>query len=111
MPVIAYRLQPWAFVDRLVFEQCPPAFSIVPMARDASPEQRYAVLANAEFLIRQLQDAEGEVYALDYIGGGIYHLAPKPQPSSDAPKFPRKLSETGLFTDTKELKPAKGLMG
>jgi phosphoglycerate dehydrogenase-like enzyme len=51
MPLIAYRLQPWAFVDRLVFDQCPPSFSIEPMARDASPEQRHAVLARAEFLM------------------------------------------------------------
>jgi phosphoglycerate dehydrogenase-like enzyme len=51
MPLIAYRLQPWAFVDRLVFEQCPPSLSIEPMARDASPDQRHAVLANAEFLM------------------------------------------------------------
>jgi phosphoglycerate dehydrogenase-like enzyme len=51
VPVIAYRLQPWAFVDRLVFELCPAGFEIRQMARDASPEQRGAVLADAEFLM------------------------------------------------------------
>jgi phosphoglycerate dehydrogenase-like enzyme len=51
MPLIAYRLQPWAFVDRLVFELCPAGFSIESMARDASPEQRHALLANAEYLM------------------------------------------------------------
>jgi phosphoglycerate dehydrogenase-like enzyme len=51
VPVIAYRLQPWAFVDRLVFELCPAGFEIRQMTRDASPEQRAAVLADAEFLM------------------------------------------------------------
>jgi uncharacterized repeat protein (TIGR03806 family) len=56
------------------------------------------------------QDADGEVYALDFINGGIYHLAPSPPVPGDAPKFPRKLSETGLFERTKDLKPAAGLI-
>ncbi len=56
------------------------------------------------------QDHEGDVYALDFIGSGIYRLVKNPPPSADAPKFPRKLSETGLFTSTKALKPAVGLI-
>jgi phosphoglycerate dehydrogenase-like enzyme len=51
MPVIAYRLQPWAFVDRLVFDLCPDGFQLVPMARDASADERARVLADAEFLM------------------------------------------------------------
>jgi uncharacterized repeat protein (TIGR03806 family) len=56
------------------------------------------------------QDHEGEVYGLDFIAGGIYRLVASPPPPKDAPKFPRKLSETGLFADTKAMKPAKGLI-
>jgi len=53
MPVIVYRLQPWPFVDRLVFDLCPDAFELVPMARDASAEERARVFlqADAEFLM------------------------------------------------------------
>src|SRR5919198_491942 len=51
VPRIAYRLQPWEFVDRLVFEQCPPGFELVPMGRNASLEERQAKLADAEFLM------------------------------------------------------------
>lgn len=51
MPIIVYRLQPWAFVDKLVFEQCPPGFEVVPMARDASALERATVLRDAEFLM------------------------------------------------------------
>jgi glyoxylate reductase/D-3-phosphoglycerate dehydrogenase len=46
-----YRLQPWAFVDRLVFDLCPPGFELAPMARDASPEQRARLLAGADVLM------------------------------------------------------------
>jgi uncharacterized repeat protein (TIGR03806 family) len=56
------------------------------------------------------QDADGEVYAVDFVSGAIYHLAPAPPPANDAPVFPRKLSETGLFTDTAALAPARGLI-
>src|SRR5438067_2898217 len=61
------------------------------------------------------QDADGEVYALNFIDGGIYHLAPAPKPgepgaSATGDKFPRKLSETGLFSDVKSLTPEKGLI-
>jgi uncharacterized repeat protein (TIGR03806 family) len=56
------------------------------------------------------QDAEGEVLALDFIQGGIYQLNPSPPAPADAPKFPRKLSETGLFTSTKDMTPTPGLI-
>ncbi len=56
------------------------------------------------------QDADGEVYALDFISGGIFHLLPAPARPLTAPKFPQKLSETGVFENTKQLKPAVGLI-
>jgi phosphoglycerate dehydrogenase-like enzyme len=51
MPLIVYRLQPWAFVDQLVFESCPAGFDIVGMPRDASPADRAGLLAEADFLM------------------------------------------------------------
>jgi phosphoglycerate dehydrogenase-like enzyme len=51
MPVILYRLQPWAFVDRLVLELCPPGFEPLSMSRDASAAERAELLRNAEFLM------------------------------------------------------------
>ncbi len=51
MPTILYRLQPWAAVDQLVFNAVPPGFELVPMARDASAEERHAKLAAADFLL------------------------------------------------------------
>ena len=51
MPVIAYRRQPWAFVDRLVVDLCPDGFQLVPLARDASAEERARALADAEYLM------------------------------------------------------------
>jgi phosphoglycerate dehydrogenase-like enzyme len=51
MPVIVYRLQPWAFVDRLVFDLCPTGFDLISMPRDASAEQRAELLHDADFLM------------------------------------------------------------
>ena len=56
------------------------------------------------------QDAAGEVYAVDFVDGSIYQLAPAPPAPKDRPEFPRKLSETGVFADVKTLTPAKGLI-
>jgi uncharacterized repeat protein (TIGR03806 family) len=61
-------------------------------------------------IVAWAQDADGEVYALDFIDGGIYELAPAPAAPKDRPEFPRKLSQTGLFADTAKHVPEKGLI-
>ena len=48
---ILYRLQPWAFVDRLVEESLPAGFDLVPLARDAPAKERHQKLAGADFLM------------------------------------------------------------
>ena len=53
-------------------------------------------------------DAEGELLVLDY-AGGIYRLEEVPVVTA-GPDFPRKLSETGLFSSMRELKAAAGLI-
>jgi uncharacterized repeat protein (TIGR03806 family) len=60
-------------------------------------------------IVAWAQDHDGEVYALNFIDGGIYQLAPVP-PRAKGPEFPRKLSQTGLFADTAKLTPEKGLI-
>src|SRR5262249_24053539 len=52
---------------------------------------------------------DGEVFLLDYMGGQIHRLVPNPEKFEPA-AFPHKLSETGLFASTKDLKPAPGLI-
>lgn len=55
-------------------------------------------------------DHAGELYFLDFPGGGIHRLAKAlPETQTLAP-FPRKLSETGLFASTKENRPAAGVI-
>jgi uncharacterized repeat protein (TIGR03806 family) len=51
----------------------------------------------------------GEVYVLDWVGGQIHRLVKSP-PVASKNTFPRRLSETGLFTSTKDLTPAPGLI-
>jgi uncharacterized repeat protein (TIGR03806 family) len=60
-------------------------------------------------IIDFVEDAAGEVYVLDFIGGNLHRLVPAPKTEPTAP-FPRKLSETGLFVSTKDHIPAPGLI-
>ncbi len=52
---------------------------------------------------------DGELIIADYSGGGLHRLAPNPLAGKTS-AFPRKLSETGLFTDTHTQKPAAGVL-
>ena len=54
------------------------------------------------------QDRAGEVYLVDFAGGGFHRLVKAPPEVATKP-FPRKLSETGLFS-TKDNAPAQGLI-
>lgn len=53
-------------------------------------------------------DSRNEMLILDH-GGGIYALRPNPR-AGQASKFPRKLSETGLFDSLQNLQPATGVV-
>lgn len=55
------------------------------------------------------EDRAGEIYLVDFMGGVIYELAPAP-PQQEQTPFPRKLSETGLFSSTKDHAPAPGVI-
>lgn len=76
----------------------------------------HKVVENRELVDTQLrivdigQDAADELYIVDHVGGAIHRLVPAPLSPKNGPKFPRKLSETGLFTSTKKLQPAAGLI-
>jgi len=52
-------------------------------------------------------DRDGEVLVLDY-NGGLHRFVPNPAPPANL-AFPRKLSETGLFTSLTPLTPASGV--
>lgn len=55
------------------------------------------------------QDHQGEIYAIDFAGGRIHQLIPNPQTKGNE-DFPRKLSDTGLFTSTKDHELAPGMI-
>jgi putative heme-binding domain-containing protein len=61
-------------------------------------------------IIAFAEDHAGELYLLDYDDGlgGIWQLVPQAAPAATT-TFPRKLSETGVFTDTAKLQPAPGV--
>ncbi len=58
------------------------------------------------------EDADGELYFVDFTGGGIYQLVANPPPAGQPVQnlFPRKLSQTGIFASTKDHKVAPGVI-
>ncbi|HEY2584541.1 MAG TPA: PQQ-dependent sugar dehydrogenase [Tepidisphaeraceae bacterium] len=55
------------------------------------------------------EDADGEPIIVDHQGGGLWRIV-RNQSTYDPAKFPRKLSETGLFADVKAQAPAPGVI-
>ena len=60
-------------------------------------------------IVEFAQDSTGEVYLVDFAGGGFHRIVVSP-PQVQSKPFPRKLSETGLFASTKDHVPAAGLI-
>ncbi len=58
-------------------------------------------------------DADGELLVLDYSDAnqpaGIYRFAPNPAANQPTDRFPRKLSQTNLFSDLTSLSPQAGV--
>ncbi len=77
--------------------------------------QKKAVTENRELFASRLrlvgfgEDAAGELYLLDHMGGKVHRLVPNPE-ANTAQQFPRRLSETGLFTSTKDHRMAPGVI-
>ncbi|MEO2023934.1 MAG: PQQ-dependent sugar dehydrogenase, partial [Pirellulaceae bacterium] len=70
----------------------------------------HAELAKTQIrLVAFAQDPSGEMIMLDYAGGQLHQLVKAP-PVTQAKPFPRKLSETGLFSSTRQHRPAPGLI-
>jgi putative heme-binding domain-containing protein len=55
------------------------------------------------------EDADGELYFLDYDGGTIHTIEKNDQGARNA-DFPTRLSQTGLFASVKDHKPAAGVI-
>lgn len=68
-------------------------------------------LADTQFrIVAFTHDTRGEVLVVDHVSGTLQRLVPAPPPDDDAPTFPRKLSETGLFLSTADHIPQPGLI-
>ncbi|MEQ9408705.1 MAG: PQQ-dependent sugar dehydrogenase [Fuerstiella sp.] len=55
------------------------------------------------------EDYDGELLLLDHTAGTIHRLVPNPQQQKSS-TFPRRLSDSGLFTSTVDLSPAPGVI-
>ena len=54
-------------------------------------------------------DHDGELYIVDYVSGGLHRLVPSDTKTANR-NFPRKLSDTGLFTTTSTHRLAPGVI-
>jgi uncharacterized repeat protein (TIGR03806 family) len=61
-------------------------------------------------IVEIIPDASGEILFVDFAGGGLHRLMRSPPPAANAPQFPRKLSETGLFASVQDHQPAAGVI-
>ena len=78
---------------------------------DGSKVTEHRELADTQLrIVAWGEDHQGELYALDFIDGTLHSLTPAPAVTANAAPFPRKLSETGLFTSTQSMQPAAGLI-
>jgi putative heme-binding domain-containing protein len=76
-------------------------------AKDKKVDWLEELTDSATRIIAFAEDAQDEVWVLDY-NGGIYELVANPQ--ADTPQnFPKKLSETGIFSSLEKLTPAPGV--
>ncbi|TWU08938.1 Quinoprotein glucose dehydrogenase B precursor [Symmachiella macrocystis] len=68
-------------------------------------------LADTQFrIVAFAQNQQGEVLVVDHVSGTLQRLVPAPLPDENEPKFPRMLSETGLFVSTTDHIPQPGLI-
>ncbi len=60
-------------------------------------------------LVGFAENDQGELLLVDHMGGAIHRLQPNAS-AGDSSRFPRKLSQTGLFSDVARHKPAPGVI-
>lgn len=75
------------------------------------PKTVHKELARTTYrIITFAEDAAGELYFVDYTGGGIHQLVKDQKKDDSAKNFPRKLSQTGIFKSTKDHVVAPGVI-
>ncbi len=78
--------------------------------RDAKRVTEHRELVDSALrLVGFAEDHSGELYLVDHMSGFLSRLEPNPHAGSTT-DFPRRLSETGLFASTVDLRPAPGLI-
>lgn len=80
----------------------------LPTTKDGIGE-RYEIIDPIVRIVDFAEDAAGELYLLDHYDGAIYTLE-RNDVAATANVFPRKLSETGLFSNVTKHEPAAGVL-
>src|SRR5262249_39027697 len=74
---------------------------------DDRVEPKRTIVESEARVVSFTEDPDGELYILDYEGGGIYTLARNSEAGSTS-NFPRTLKATGIFSDIAKQSPAEG---
>jgi putative heme-binding domain-containing protein len=76
--------------------------------RDGRIEKRQELAVTPHQIVGFAEDEQHELYYLDYRDGGVYRLQPNQQ-RGDGTRFPRRLSDTGLFASVQDHQFAPGV--
>lgn len=79
------------------------------VAPDGKLQEKFEIIDPIVRIVDFAEDKDGELYLLDHDDGSIFSLARNVIPA-DNRGFPRKLSETGLFSSTPRHKLAPGVL-
>lgn len=93
----------WAFHPQYPTTQPNPSTKVIVKDHRELARTTYRIVSWGE-------DANGEIYFVDFTGGGIHQLVKAPPPATPQAAFPRKLSQTGIFASTKDHKVAPGVI-
>ena len=78
---------------------------------ESGKAKQWSELADTSIrLVSFIEQADGELLLVDYASGMLHELVKAPPTPEDGKDFPRLLSETGLFKDTKNLTPEDGVL-
>ncbi|HVR85221.1 MAG TPA: PQQ-dependent sugar dehydrogenase, partial [Planctomycetota bacterium] len=78
-------------------------------ANGTALEPRVEIAKTDLRIVAFAEDRDAELLVLDHEGGGIHRLV-KSESAAENTAFPRKLSETGLFSSTPQLAPFPGVI-
>ncbi len=102
----------WTFLPvlRKTAEKTPEGKLVNPSYPSLAALEHHEIARTTYRIVSFAEDADGEVFFLDYTGGAIHQLVKAEKTVDTTKNFPRLLSQTGIFASTKDNKVANGVI-